>query len=117
QHVALLHGGYVAAIDVQVGTADRGRGYLHDGVTRVQDLGIRSGFHTNVFFTVIAAALHRELPRLSCTIVFPCAVAIGISPASSSCLRRRRSSRMVCDGSFPARNAINAPARPPGGAY
>ena len=41
EDVPLLHGGDVAAVDVQVRAADRGGGNPDDGVARVQNLGVR----------------------------------------------------------------------------
>src|SRR5688572_32496129 len=42
EDVALEHRRDEAVVEVQVGAADRGRGDTHDGVARVDDLGIRN---------------------------------------------------------------------------
>src|SRR6185503_2219747 len=108
EHITGLHRRDEPAVDVQVRSADSGGRDPDDRVARVQDLGIRDGLGAYVFLAVVADGLHM--------IGSPMLVR-GISPASSTCFRRRRSSRIVCDGSRPNMRARNAPARPAGGSY
>src|SRR6185503_10990027 len=103
EHVATFHRRNVAAVDMEVGTADRRRRDSDDGVARIEDGWVGNILDANVLFAIKADALHCGLQSD--------AVATGISPASSSCLRRRRSSRMVCEGSRPNAAAATAPNR------
>ena len=43
EHVALLHRRDVAVVDVQIGSADRRRRHLDDGVARIEDDGVGNG--------------------------------------------------------------------------
>jgi hypothetical protein len=59
--VALLHGRHQAAVDMQVGSADRRGADLHDNVTRVPDLRIRHRVDSDVFLAVPAQRAHEWL--------------------------------------------------------
>src|SRR5687767_15118591 len=108
EHIALFHRRNESAVDVQVRPADGGGCDPHDRVARIEDLGIRDGLGANVLCAEVADRLHM--------IGSPVLVR-GISPASSTHFSRRRSSRIVCDGSRPKTRARKAPARPAGGVY
>jgi len=62
QDVALLHGRYVTVVQMQVGAADRGQGYLHHRVSRVLDAGVGYLFHPDVVLAVPSVRFHRVLP-------------------------------------------------------
>ena len=87
EHVALLHRRDVAVVDVQIGAADRRRRDLDDGVARIEDDRVRNGLDLDLLCAFPADGSHGRS--------YAVAVARGISPASSSCLKCRRSSRMV----------------------
>ena len=110
EDVALLHRRDIAAVDVEIGSTDRGCSDFHDRVARVQQLGIRDVLDADIFFAVVADGFHRRSFVAG-------AAACAISPASRICLSSRRSSRIVCEGSRPNNVATNAPAFPAGGAY
>src|SRR4030095_16442907 len=107
EDIALLHCRDVAVVDVEIGAADRGCRHLDNGVAWIEDDGVGHGLDPNCFLAFPADGAHPV----------SYAVARGISPASSNCLKWRRSSRMVWEGSRPNREAISAPAFPAGGAY
>src|ERR1051325_8671091 len=109
EDVAGLHRGNEAAEEMEVGAADRGARHAHDRVVRVEDRGIRHALDAHVFRAVPADGLHDS--PLGCPSV------VGTSPASISCLRRRRSSCTCWLGSSPKSLAITAANFPPGGAY
>src|SRR5207248_10839689 len=48
EDVALLHRGNVAVVEMKIRAADGGGGDLNNGVTPVQDLGVRDIFNANV---------------------------------------------------------------------
>ena len=110
EDVALLHRRDVAVVDVQVGSADRRRRDLDDGVARIEDRPDRERSRRGS-----SSLPSQQTARITGS--YAVAVARGISPASSSCLKCRRSSRTVCDGSRPKSDATSAPAFPAGGAY
>jgi len=62
---------------------------------------------THILLAVVAHRSHASAPL----------AAHGTSPASSSCLKCRRSSRMMCAGSRPRASASRRPACPPGVTY
>ena len=88
EDVALLHGRDVAVVDVQIGSADGGRGDLDDGVARIEDLRDRERFRRE-------SSLCLPSTRLACRPPMRVGVARGISPASSSCLK---SAEILADG-------------------
>src|SRR6185312_12160141 len=115
--VAGLHGRHVAVEQVQVGAADRGRGDAHDRVTAVENLRIRNLADVHVVDAAPGGGLHTEAPfadassarsSLSSSSVSGCAGRCGnslrarlpqgapsdrtISPVSTTCLNRRKSS-------------------------
>ena len=118
---------------VKIGTADRGRCDAHDRVARVDRRRIgnmfdaRSGYVPSQQTAFIVGSHAHPLGHIghdafangwSCR---PRHAAdpsvVGISPASSNCLKRRRSSRIVWFGSSPKSFATAAPSFPPGGLY
>src|SRR5215471_14067517 len=116
--VALLHGWDEAIIEMKVGTADAGAGDSHNGIAGIEDGRIRNGLHAHFFDTHITNSFHAILLfaaktslRLnpertgragSATLITPVMKSrgpcdwpsiVGISPASMSAARRRRSWR------------------------
>jgi hypothetical protein len=59
ENVSLFHRRDIAAVDMQVGTADGGRGDFDDGVAGVQDFGVRNAFNPNIFFSIVTDSFHR----------------------------------------------------------
>ena len=58
EHVALLHRRDVAVVDVQIGSADRGRRHLDDRVARIQDDRVRNGLDLDLLFAFPADGSH-----------------------------------------------------------
>src|SRR6185436_16181074 len=119
EDVAFHHRRNVAVVQMQVGTADRGRSYFDDGVARVENLRFRHILHAHVVFAVPAKRLHwislpapKPAPPAAALLaalptnglgvsvevdseVFAsrpevCPSVVGISPASSNCFNRFR---------------------------
>jgi hypothetical protein len=59
--VTLFHGGHETVVEMQVRTADRGRGDLDDDVGGVDDLRIGNGVDTDVFLAVPNERFHMVL--------------------------------------------------------
>src|SRR4029453_15897134 len=111
EHVTWFHCGYIATVDVKVGSADRGCRDSDDCIARIEDPRIGNCLDAHVLFSVVADGLHCRAPSASS------AELRAISPASRNCLSRLRSSRMVCAGSCPKIEANALPGRPNGAAY
>ena len=102
ENIAAAHRRDETVIEMQIGAANRGRGDPHDRIARGDEGRIGDVFDA----------------RLRCVRVARpdgCPSVVGISPASISCLNRRRSSRIVWFGSSPNIFATAAPNLPPGG--
>jgi hypothetical protein len=63
QDVALHHRGDEAVIEVQVRTADGGRGDLDDRIAGIDDLGVGHGVHADVVFAVPGQGAHGRLRK------------------------------------------------------
>ena len=64
EDVALLHRGNVAVVEMKIRAADGGGGDLNNGVTRVQDLGVRDIFNANVAASPPAKCFHKSSRRI-----------------------------------------------------
>src|SRR5687767_3683626 len=107
EDVAALHRRDEAVEQMQIGAADGRERDFDDGVARVQDARIRDSRDAYVIGAVPADSFHpRGWPEV-----------VGTSPASTSCLKRRRSSRISVSASRPKSRATAAPTLPPGGLY
>src|SRR5690606_17325177 len=62
EDVAIFHARDLAAVDVQVRTADRGRGHAHDDVVRLRERGIGHGFNADILRSVVGQGLHGGTP-------------------------------------------------------
>src|SRR6185436_13375670 len=140
EDVAFHHRRNVAVVQMQVGTADRGRSYFDDGVARVENLRLRHILHAHVVLAVPAKRLHwislpapkAALPAAALLVNVlgvseevdskvlasrpdVCPSVVGISPASSNCLSRFKLLSTSWPGSLPKSLANNCAALPPGG--
>ena len=61
EHVAVLHAGNDAVVDMQVGAADRAGRYLDDGIARMLDPRVRDAFASHVAFAVPGECSHVPL--------------------------------------------------------
>src|SRR4051794_29902007 len=58
--IARLHGGDVAIVDVQIGTANGSRSNAQNGITWIQNLGIWNVLHSHIMFSIPADSPHLD---------------------------------------------------------
>src|SRR5690606_4379678 len=119
EDVAWLHRRDIAIVEVQIRSADCGRGDAHDRIARVEDLGSVNGFVAHVMLAVPGDRFHAcrsaSWSSLRSSRWRALRAEVAISPASINCLKRCRSRRVWMRGSRWNSLAMNWPMVPPGG--